>query len=265
MRLLFKLTGAALAAVSLSPIQLIADQGDDLAKQLANPIASLISVPFQLNYDEGFGASGDGSRLTLNIQPVIPFELNDDWNVISRTILPVISQEDFTPGTSQSGIGDVVQSFFFSPKAPSASGWIWGAGPVFLLPTATDSALGQDQLGAGITGVALKQVGPWTYGALANHIWDVGGGSTDINATFFQPFISYITPEKWTFSLNTELTYDWNTDSANVPINMTATKLIQIGNRPVSIGGGLRYYADSPAGGADGWGARMIVTYLFPK
>lgn len=177
----------------------------------------------------------------------------------------MISQEDFTPGTSQSGIGDVVQSFFFSPKAPTASGWIWGAGPVFLLPTATDGALGQDQFGAGITGVALKQVGPWTYGALANHIWDVGGGSTDINATYFQPFISYITPDKWTFSLNTEMTYDWNTDSANVPINVTATKLINIGNRPISIGGGLRYYADSPAGGADGWGARMIVTYLFPK
>ena len=265
MKLSLKLVVSVFLTAILAPLQAQADRNDDLAKQLANPIASLISVPFQLNYDQGFGATGDGSRVTMNIQPVIPFELNDNWNVISRTILPVISQEDFTPGTSQSGIGDTVQSFFFSPKAPTANGWIWGAGPVFLLPTATDGALGQDQFGAGITGVALKQVGPWTYGALANHIWDVGGGSTDINATYFQPFISYITPDKWTFSLNTEMTYDWNTDQANVPINVTATKLIRIGNRPISIGGGLRYYADSPTGGADGWGARMIVTYLFPK
>ncbi|WP_299349109.1 hypothetical protein [uncultured Shimia sp.] len=133
-----------------------------------------------------------------------------------------------------------------------------------MLPTASDSALGLDQFGAGITGVALKQTGPWTYGALANHIWDVDG-STDINSTYFQPFVSYVTHNKWTFSTNTELTYDWNTDSANIPINFTATKLVMLGNRPVSIGGGLRYWADSPSGGASGWGARFIMTFLFPK
>lgn len=237
---------------------------EDLAKKLANPISSLVSVPFQLNYDQGYGASGDGSKFLLNVQPVIPFSISDNWNVISRTIVPLISQSDFTPGSSDSGMGDIVQSFFFSPKAPTSGGLIWGVGPVFLLPTATDSALGQDQFGAGITGVALKQTGPWTLGILANHIWDVNG-NTNINSTYLQPFVSYVTPTKWTYSVNTETTYDWTTDSASVPINLTATKLVKFGDQMVSLGGGFRYWADSPTGGASGWGARFIVTFLFPK
>jgi hypothetical protein len=162
-----------------------------IAKQLSNPVAALISVPFQLNWDDNFGPDDEGSKLTLNIQPVIPISLNDKWNLISRTILPVVSQDDIFPGAGdQFGIGDTVQSMFFSPKAPTASGWIWGVGPVFLLPTATDDLLGGEKWGAGPTGVALKQTGPWTYGALFNHIWSFAGDSNrnDINSTFLQPF-----------------------------------------------------------------------------
>lgn len=132
-------------------------QEADLAKQLSNPIASLISVPFQVNYDRGYGPD-DGHRVTLNIQPVIPISLNEDWNLISRTILPVISQDDIAgPSGDQFGLGDTVQSFFFSPKEPTAGGIIWGAGPVFLIPTATDDLLGGEKWGIGPTVVALKQ------------------------------------------------------------------------------------------------------------
>jgi hypothetical protein len=238
----------------------------ELAKQLSNPIASLISVPFQFNYDTGLGASGNGKRTTVNFQPVVPISLNGTWNLISRTIVPFIDESNITPGTSTAGVGDVVQSFFFSPKATTKSGLIWGVGPVFLLPTAANG-LGADQFSAGVTGVVLKQSGAWTYGGLANHIWSVGDTSngTKISATFIQPFVSYTTPEAWTFTANAESTYDWERDTWNVPVNFTVTKLVRIGGNPVSVGGGVRYWAKSPTGGADGWGGRVIVTFLFPK
>jgi hypothetical protein len=166
---------------------------EELAKKLANPVATLISVPLQLNYDTNIGPEDEGDRWTLNIQPVVPFSLSEDWNLVSRTIFPLIWQEDIFPGAgSQSGTSDLVQSLFFSPKAPTSGGWIWGAGPVFLFPTGSDDLLTTDKWGAGPTGVALRQQGPWTYGVLTNHIWSFAGDDDrpDVNATFLQPFLT---------------------------------------------------------------------------
>ena len=137
------------------------DEAAELAKKLANPIASLISVPVQYNYDE-YGGSNDGASVSrLNIQPVIPFSLTDEWNVITRTIVPLIDQHGFpVDAMNESGLGDIVASQFFSPKAPTAGGWIWGVGPVELLPSASDDMLGGEKWGLGPTGVVLKQEGP---------------------------------------------------------------------------------------------------------
>ena len=238
---------------------------DDLAKKLANPVASLISVPFQNNYDAGIGAN-DGSRYTLNVQPVIPFALNDDWSLISRTIIPFIYQDDVFGDTSQSGLSDVVQSVFFSPKMPTSSGWILGAGPVFLLPTATDDLLGTEKWGAGPTAVALKQDGPWTYGALVNHIWSFAGEAdrADVSGTFLNPFATYALGHGQTVTVQTETTRDWENSQWTVPLSLSYGKVTKIGSQMVSFNVGAKYYIEKPAGGPD-WGLRLSMTFLFPN
>ena len=266
MRRIFRLTAAAFA-IACAPA-FAQDDSVDLAKKLSNPVAALISVPFQLNFDRGIGATEDGEKWTLNVQPVVPIELNKDWNVISRTIAPLVSQKEILPGAGeQAGLGDVVQSFFFSPKAPTVGGWIWGAGPVLLLPTGTDDLLSARKWGAGPTGVLLKQQNGWTFGVLANHIWSFAGDGerADISATFLQPFVSYTTPTAWSFALNTESTYDWKSRQWTVPVNAMATKVTKLGGQLLSVGGGLRYWADGPQGAPHGVGYRVVLTLLYPK
>ncbi len=263
-------TIACVAAACIAPSAAAQPASDDegLARQLSNPVASLISVPFQSNWDRRIGPDGAGRRYTMNLQPVVPFDLGPDWNVITRVIVPVVSQQDVFPGAgSQSGLGDTVASVFLSPKRPTAGGWIWGAGPVFLLPTGSDDLLSTKKWGLGPTAVALRQDGPWTYGVLGNHIWSVAGssGRPDVNATFVQPFLSYTTPTAWTFVLQAEATRDWERGDQSVPVGAFVGKLLRIGVLPVQIIGGPRYYASHFENGPRGWGARLSVVVLLPR
>jgi hypothetical protein len=236
----------------------------ELAKKLSNPVASLISVPFQNNFDFGMGPNDDGFRYTMNFQPVIPVKLSDDWNLISRTIVPFITQHDVVPGTSQTGLGDIVQSFYFSPNKTEP--FVWGVGPVLLIPTATNSFLGAEKFGTGATVVILKQRKGYTVGALANHIWSVAGDDdrADVNATFMQPFLSYTTKTAWTYTLNTESTYDWNGHQWTVPILFNVAKLVRFGKQPVSVGVGLKCWVTTPSGGPQGCSPRFSFTPLYP-
>jgi len=238
----------------------------EMAKKLANPIGALISVPFQNNFDWGAGSTGDGFQYKLNLQPIIPFTLNQDWLLISRTVLPFVYQEKISGTSSQSGLADTVQSFFLSPVKPTRSGWIWGAGPALLLPTATASELGAKKWGAGPTVVVLKQQNGWTVGALANHVWSFAGDSArdEVSATYLQPFVSFTMKRAMTFTLNTESTYDWHNKQWTVPLNLMVQQLLKVGKQPVALTVGGRYYADKPDGGPD-WGLRFAVILLFPK
>jgi hypothetical protein len=240
------------------------DQDAELAKQLQNPVASLISLPFQSNFDFDLGPNDDGFRYTLNFQPVVPISLSKDWNMIIRTIVPFIHQDEVTSNTSQTGLGDITQSFFFSPKQP-IGGWILALGPVYLWPSATDEVLGSEKWGTGPTGLALRQVGGWTYGLLFNHIWSYAGDDhrNYVSATFLQPFLSYTTKAHTTFGVNTESTYDWRNHQWTVPINFTVSQLTKVGKLPVQFTLGARVYADGPSGNA-AWGLRFVITPLFP-
>lgn len=254
----------ALALLALTSAALHAAD-EELARKLANPISDLISLPIQSNFDFDVGP-GEGTIWRTNIQPVIPFGISEDWNVISRTILPVVDQQGLAVmghALDATGLGDITQSFFFSPKESSP---IWGVGPVFLIPTATDELLGTEKWGVGPTAVVLKQNGPWTVGMLANHLWDFAGddGRDPINATFLQPFVSYILPTKTTLTLNTESTYDWENEQWTVPLNFQVSQLLKVSNQPIQAFVGGRYYAESPEDGPD-WGVRFGLIFLFPK
>ena len=238
----------------------VAHSADELAKKLSNPIASLISVPFQYTYSREYG--DDGYKNLLNVQPVIPVSISKDWNMISRTITPIIQQKNIRPGRSQFGLGDITQSLFFSPKEPTSSGLIWGVGPVALIPTGTDG-IGANTWAFGPSVILLKQAGPWTYGLLVNQLWDTGG-QADISSMFIQPFLAKGLGKGRTLSVNAESTYDWNSKKWTVPINVSYSKVSKWGSQLVSNQVGAGWYATSPSGGPD-WQLRYQLTLLFPK
>jgi len=240
----------------------------DLAQELTNPLADMMTIPIQMNFDNDIGSTDKGSKITTNVQPVVPFELNDDWNLITRTIVPVIGQDEIFPGAgSQFGLGDINMSLFFSPKNPGSKGFMWGVGPVFLLPTATDSKLGGKKWGAGPSAIALSMQGHWTYGVLSNHIWSFAGNKdrSDISNTFIQPFAAYTWPSAWTVSVQSESSYNWKTEEWSVPINVTVAKLVKFGKLPVSLQAGTGYWLESPDNGPEGMRFRLQANIVLPR
>jgi hypothetical protein len=255
--------GAALAASAAEPT------AEEMAKALSNPVADMASLPVQLNWENGVGPDDD-LRFVMNFQPVVPFKLNPKLNMISRLILPYIQQPALTPGASPtSGTGDIVFSLFFSPSEVK-NGLVWGVGPAFNLPTTTDPTLGSGQWGVGPTAVILKQSGPWTYGALVNHLVGVAGTGNveraDLNNTFLQPFLAHQFPGALTLTVQSESTYNWEADSGEawtIPLNVLVTKVTRLGSLPFSVGGGAGYYVDSPSIGPD-WKLRAVFTVILP-
>jgi hypothetical protein len=238
----------------------------DVAMQLSNPVAALISVPLQFNFDGEVGPANDGSRITLNAQPVIPISLSNDWNLISRTIVPVVWQKDIFPGAgSQFGLSDTVQSLFVSPAKPR--GVVWGLGPVVLLPTGTSDLLSTRKWGAGPSALALNQSGPWTVGVLANQIWSFAGDSKRANVSqmLINPFVTYTTPTAFTVAVAADVIRDWEGKRWTVPVIVNASQLTRMGSQMVQIGGGLRYYVASNPASPRGFAARFTITLLFPR
>lgn len=241
-----------------------AAEGDaSLTQKLSNPVASLISIPIQFdaNFDVG---PNDTQSYVLKLKPVVPFSWNEDWNLISRTIVPAFVKRNDVP-KHDSGMGDINQSFFFSPKT-IANGVIWGIGPSIQIPTATHQWIGQGQWGMGPTGVILVQRGSWTYGVLVAHVWSIGGRSNrdDYANTLLQPFATYDFHNGWRVGANMENTYNWRgKGGATAPLNVSGHRLAKLGTQLIDFELGVRGYLESPDSGAE-LGAFFTATLLLP-
>jgi hypothetical protein len=239
----------------------------DLAKQAQNPVANLISLPLQNNTNFSIGPD-DETQNILNIQPVWPVSINDNWNLITRTILPVVSQPNILTGGEGriNGLGDTTFTGFFSPK--DSGKLIWGAGPVFLIPTATDDALGSDKWGAGASVVLLTMPGKWVVGSLFSNVWSfAGSGDQDVNLFTWQYFINYNLPNKWYLTSAPIITANWEADSDNtwtVPFGGGIGKIFNIGKQPMNGQISAYYNVEKPELGPD-WQLRIQLQFLFPK
>jgi hypothetical protein len=257
----------ALCGILLGSQTLCAQSAEELAKAAQNPIANMISLPFQNNTNIGIGAN-DETQNIMNIQPVWPFSINDEWNLITRTIVPIVSQPDVFTGEGRvNGIGDATFTAFLSPK--DSGDITWGAGPVFLLPTATDDALGSDKWGAGISAVALMMPGKWVIGSLVSNVWSVGGsGEQDINLFTWQYFINYNMDNGWYLTTAPIITANWEADSDHrwtVPFGGGFGKLFKIGNQPVNAQISAYNNVITPDDYGAEWQVRAMVQFLFPK
>lgn len=251
-------------AATLTAVSLQANDAD-LAQELTNPIADLMTIPIQMTYDQNIGSNDKGTKLQTNIQPVIPFDINEEWMLLTRTIIPVVSQDKIFPNSgSQFGLGDTSVSMFVAPK--KTTGVIWGAGPIVLLPTATDKLLGADKWGVGPAGIVVAMLGSWTVGGLANHVWSVAGsGNNDISNTFVQPFAAYTWENAWTVSVQSESTYNWKSEEWAVPFTAAVSKLVRFGKLPVSLQAGTGYWAKSATNGPEGVRFRLQANFVLPK
>jgi hypothetical protein len=235
----------------------------ELADKLANPVASLISVPLQNNINYGIGPY-NGSKYTINVQPVIPFKLSDNLNLITRYILPVVDQRDITgENTHQFGLSDATVTAFFAPKSKSL---IWGVGPAFLVPTATEKVLGTEKFGVGPSVLVLHQGKGLTAGFLANQIWSVAGSEnrSDFNQFYTQIFLSHSYKSGASLGVNAEITQNWEAKTTMISLNPTIGAVTKFGSQVVQFGISPLIPIVGPSESKPDWGLRTVLTFVFP-
>jgi hypothetical protein len=245
-----------------------ANSTDALQKATQNPVADLISVPLQDNSNFGVG-SENRTQNVLNIQPVIPAHLTQNWNLITRIIQPIVWQPypDSNSGGNY-GFGDMNPTLFLSPAHPGKV--IWGAGPTFVLPTATDPSLGQGKWSIGPSFVVLTQPGHWTLGVLANNVWSFAGNSdrASVNQLLLQYFVNYNLSRGWYLTMQPIITANWAASSSKdvwtVPFGGGVGRIMKVGFQPINLSAQVYANAVHPAGTSP-WGIRLQIAFLFPQ
>jgi hypothetical protein len=262
------LATSTLMAVKTNPVHAQeALDDEDLARQTQNPVADLISLPFQNNTNFGLGPN-DRTQNVLNIQPVIPFSLGENWNLITRTILPLITQPDLaSPSGSTTGFGDVLLTPFIAPKQPGRL--IWGLGPAISIPIGKEG-LSSEKWGVGPSVLLLTMSGPWVAGILVNNIWSVGGDEAlgDVNSMLIQYFINYNFPSGWYLTSAPINTANWEADDGNtwtVPLGGGAGKVFRLGSQPINANAQAYYNVSAPDDVGADWQFRFQLQLLFPK
>jgi hypothetical protein len=232
-----------------------------------NPVAKMMKVPFQNDFDFGVGPN-QVTQYTLNIEPIVPFTLNEDWNLITRTVIPIISEPSAGPGqASVAGLGDINPSIFLSPAAKGRHQF-WGIGPTFTFPTGTSPQLTSGQWSLGPSAVYMATPGQWMLGVFANQQWSVGGwGDRNVNSTYIQPMLIYHLPKGWYLTSIPVITANWEADSGNrwtVPVGGGAGKIVKLGKVPLNLQLQAFYNVKRPHDSPD-WQLRFQILFLFPK
>jgi hypothetical protein len=232
-----------------------ADDTTEIAKKLQNPVGDLISVPFS-NYTNFNVGPNKGTQDVLELEPVIPIHLNQNWNLITRTVLPLVWSPSFQPAASVPPFGSAPTNFtaFLSPSNP-VNGWIWGAGPITQLPTISNKTLGSNVWGLGPSFVAVKLAGPIVAGVLVNNVFSLGGttsrGGTHYNTFLLEPFFNYNFSGGWFVGTVPILTANWDTggEKWTLPVGVQAGRVIKLGGKlPLKLEVGAYYNALRPTG-----------------
>ena len=247
---------------------------EEIAKASQNPLTAMYSLPIQSNTYFNIGPDAKTKNIA-NFQPVLPFDLNDDWTLVTRTIIPLVSSPSIgqMPYERTFGLGDSTFTAFFTPKATGESGWIWGLGPTLYLPTATDDALGTKKWGAGASAVALKMSGKWVYGGLVSNVWSFAGSGQDegierVNAMTLQPFVNYNLDQGWFVTSVPIITANWEADSDHrwtVPLGMGVGRAMKLGSVPMTAQVHAYYNVEKPDDYGEEWQMRIQLQMLFPR
>lgn len=246
----------------------IQQEEEQLLKQLANPLSAMASVATLLDFDYHIGPGEDGHRTTLSFQPTVPLSLGEQWSIVSRSVLPVVYQEEITPGAgSQAGIGDLTEAVYAAKMEPGPRGWVWGAGPIVQIPIGSEDLLTNKKWSLGPSIAFVKQQDDLTYGLIASQLWSIGGSGQrpDVNVGLYSPFLTYQSTGLWNLELQVPFTYDFNAHQWTVPVLLTIEKLVSFQKVPVTISFGVRYWAEGPQSSPHDLAFRFGLTLAFPN